>query len=281
MTRIRVAVAQMCSGTRPESNLATIAALAGEAAAGGASYVLTPEMSVAFAADREGLAQVSEPFSQNSAIAECSSLARRNGLYLHLGSLAVRSGDGRHANRSVLFAPDGEIAATYDKIHLFDADPPGDRPYRESETYRGGDRAVVTTAPGFGLGLTICYDVRFSGLFSTLADAGADVIALPAAFTVPTGSAHWETLVRARAIETGCFIVAAAQAGRHENGRSTYGHSMVVDPWGEILAIADGESEGLIFADIDLEAVGHARRRVPALANRRPFSLSVNPDLPE
>jgi predicted amidohydrolase len=185
--------------------------------------------------------------------------------------------DGRFANRSVLFRPDGEIAATYDKIHLFDATLPGLKQYRESETYAGGDRAVIAEAAGMKLGLTICYDVRFPALHRTLAEAGAEVIAVPAAFTVPTGEAHWEVLLRARAIETGCFVIAAAQAGKHENGRSTYGHSMIVDPWGRIVGQLGGDGEGVLVADIDIGAVAEARGRVPALANARTFSLSVNP----
>src|SRR5690606_21951298 len=169
------------------------------------------------------------------AIDRCAAIARETNLFLHLGSLAVALPDGRFANRSVLFGPDGSIAATYDKIHLFDATLPGLREYRESATYAGGDMAVVTEAAGMSLGMTICYDVRFPVLHRTLAAAGAELIAVPAAFTVPTGEAHWEVLLRARAIETGCFVIAAAQAGQHQNGRSTYGHSMIVDPWGKIL----------------------------------------------
>jgi predicted amidohydrolase len=176
----------------------------------------------------------------------------------------------------VLFRPDGAVAAVYDKIHLFDATLPGARAYRESETYQGGDTAVVSDAPGFKLGLTICYDVRFPALHRALAEAGAQVLAVPAAFTAPTGAAHWEVLLRARAIETGCFVIAAAQGGAHENGRSTYGHSMIVDPWGRIVAQIDGDETGVLVADIDLDAVAEARGRVPALANARPFSLSVN-----
>jgi len=184
--------------------------------------------------------------------------------------------DGRFANRSVLFQPDGSIASSYDKIHLFDATLPGLRDYRESATYAGGDSAVVSDAPGFRLGFTICYDVRFPALHRALAEAGAEVLAVPAAFTKPTGEAHWHVLLRARAIETGCFVLAAAQAGTHENGRQTYGHSMIIDPWGRILAELDGATPGVAVADIDLAAVAEARGKVPSLANARPFSLSVN-----
>jgi predicted amidohydrolase len=177
----------------------------------------------------------------------------------------------------VLFRPDGSIADSYDKIHLFDATLPGLDAYRESATYRGGERAVVAEAAGLRVGMTICYDVRFPALHRALAEAGAELLAVPAAFTVPTGEAHWEVLLRARAIETGCFVIAAAQAGRHENGRITYGHSMVVDPWGKTLGELGGEGAGVLVVEIDPAAVAEARRRVPALANARPFSLSVNP----
>lgn len=273
---MRVAVIQMCSGTEPEPNLAVLDALCGEAAALGATYVLSPEVTVAFAENREGLKSVAGPWDGNPAIARAAGIARRHRIALHLGSLAVALDDGRFANRSVLFAADGAILATYDKIHLFDAVLPGTREYRESATYRGGDRAVVADVAGVMLGLTICYDVRFPALHAALARAGAQVIAIPAAFTVPTGEAHWETLLRARAIETGSYVIAAAQGGQHQNGRSTYGHSMIIDPWGRIVAEIDGDQPGVIAADIDLAAVADARARVPALANAREFSLSVN-----
>lgn len=210
-------------------------------------------------------------------IARLAEVARANQLYLHIGSLAIALEDGRFANRSVLFDPHGEIVATYDKIHLFDADLPGINAYRESATYAGGDRAVVVDTDHFKLGFSICYDMRFAGLYRTLAQAGAQVIAVPAAFTVPTGQAHWHVLLRARAIETGCFILAAAQGGHHANGRSTYGHSLVVAPWGEIVAEAQGDAPGLVFANLDLDAVAAARQRVPALANWREFSLAELP----
>ncbi len=274
---VRIAALQMNSGTQPGPNLDALERLAHEAASQGAAYALSPEVSVVFAQNREGLRAVAGPWENNAAIARCRGIARDTGLTLHLGSLAVALPDGRFANRSVVFSPEGEIAATYDKIHLFDADLPGLREYRESLTYAGGDTAVVTEAAGMQLGLTICYDVRFPALHRMLAEAGAQIIAVPAAFTVPTGAAHWEILLRARAIETGCFVIAAAQAGQHQNGRATYGHSMIVDPWGKVLGELGGEGEGVLVAEIDLEAVAEARGRVPALANARTFSLSVNP----
>ena len=274
---VRIAALQMNSGMSPGPNLDALAALARDAAGQGAQYALSPEVSIVFAENREGLRAVAGPWQDNPAIARCADIARETGLFLHLGSLAVALPDGRFANRSVLFRPDGSIAATYDKIHLFDANLPGVREYRESATYEGGELAVVTEAAGVRLGMTICYDVRFPVLHRMLAVAGAEMIAVPAAFTVPTGEAHWEVLLRARAIETGCFVIAAAQAGRHQNGRSTYGHSMIVDPWGKILGELGGDGEGVLVADIDVKAVAEARGRVPALANAREFSLSVNP----
>ncbi|HEY0918394.1 carbon-nitrogen hydrolase family protein [Devosia sp.] len=273
---MRVAAVQMCSGTSPGPNLAALDALVGEAASQGARYVLSPEVTVVFAENREALRPVARPWDGNPAVAEAAGIARRHDVALHLGSLAVALPDGRFANRSVLFSPDGDIAATYDKIHLFDATLPGVRAYRESDAYRAGEQAVVSTAPGFRLGLTICYDLRFPALHRALAEAGAEVLAVPAAFTVPTGAAHWEILLRARAIETGCYVVAAAQGGMHENGRATYGHSMIIDPWGGIVARIDGDETGVIVADIDPAAVAEARQRVPALANARPFTLAVD-----
>lgn len=274
---VRIAALQMNSGTTPGPNLEALDALAKEAAAQGAVYALSPEVSIVFAENREGLREVAGPWENNPGIARCAEIAGETKLWLHVGSLAVALPDGRFANRSVLFRPDGTIATTYDKIHLFDATLPGLREYRESATYAGGDTAMVTEAAGLKLGLTICYDLRFPALHHALAAAGAEIIAVPAAFTVPTGAAHWEILLRARAIETGCFVIAAAQAGSHQNGRSTYGHSMIIDPWGKIVGELGGEGAGVLLADIDLKAVAEARGRVPALANTRPFSLSVNP----
>jgi predicted amidohydrolase len=273
---LRIAALQMRSGTTPGPNLDALDRLAGEAAAAGAVYALSPEVTVVFADNRDGLRNVAGAWENNPDVARSADIAKRHKLFLHLGSMAVAVPDGRFANRSILFTPQGTIAATYDKIHLFDATLPGIKQYRESETYAGGDVAVVTPAPGFRLGLSICYDMRFPALYRTLAEAGAQVISVPAAFTVPTGQAHWETLLRARAIETGCFVVAAAQGGQHENGRATWGHSMIIDPWGKVIARRDDDAVGILVADIDLNAVAEARGRVPSLANARPFSVSVN-----
>jgi predicted amidohydrolase len=271
---VRVAAVQMRSGTEPGPNLAALEDFVAEAASRGAKYVLTPEMTMAYAKNRQGLAGVAEPFENNSAIARAAELARRHGIFLHIGSLAVALPDGYFANRAVVLTPEGTIAATYDKIHLFDATLAGLADYRESATYRAGDEAVVADVAGFRLGLAICYDMRFPSLFNMLANAGAEVLAVPAAFTVPTGQAHWETLLRARAIETGSYVIAAAQGGAHQNGRSTYGHSMIIDPWGKIIAAVGNDEPGVLTADIDLGHVAEIRGRVPALANARPFSLA-------
>ncbi|QJR20459.1 carbon-nitrogen hydrolase family protein [Pelagibacterium halotolerans] len=267
----------MTSGIAAQDNLAEIEARVVQARQAGASYVLTPEMSVVFAKDRAGLRAAAEPWAGNGAVKQLSEIARTSGIFLHVGSLAVALGDGRFANRSVLFDPRGEIVARYDKIHLFDADIDGSNAYRESATYAGGKTAVVADIVPFVLGASICYDLRFPALYRMLAGAGAQVIAVPSAFTVPTGQAHWHVLLRARAIETGCFILAAAQGGSHENGRSTYGHSLIVSPWGEVIAEADGAEPGLVIAALDLDAVAAARQRVPALANARDFSLAPGP----
>lgn len=273
---MRVAALQMNSGLTPGPNLDSLERLAEEGAAAGAQYLLSPEVSVVMAENRDGLRAVAGPWQDNPAIRRLSGLARRLKVHLHLGSLAVALPDGRFANRSVLFGPDGAIIATYDKIHLFDASLPGLKHYRESETYVGGSQAVLAPLEPFRLGFTICYDMRFPALYRALAEAGANLFAVPASFTVPTGEAHWEVLLRARAIETGSYVIAAAQAGAHENGRSTYGNSMIIDPWGRILTRLGQDETGIAFADIDPTAVAEARGRVPALDNARPFSLALS-----
>lgn len=281
MSRVRrVAALQMRSGTEPDANLDALETLVAEAAGRGATYALSPEVTVVFAENREGLSRVAGPYENNAPLQRVAGMARQHRLTLHLGSLAVALPDGRFANRSVVFGPDGQVVATYDKIHLFDATLPGLTAYRESATYAGGSEAVVTMADGMPLGLSICYDVRFPALYRALAEGGAEVLVVPAAFTAPTGKAHWEILLRARAIETGSYVIAAAQGGVHQNGRATWGHSMVVDPWGEIVAQLDHDAPGVLIADIDLGKVAEARGKVPALANARPFSLSVNDKRP-
>ena len=269
---MKIAAIQMQSGLDPEANLAALEPMLAEAAAAGARYVLTPEVTMIFPENREQLASVAAPFEGHPQLARIGELARQHGIFVHIGSLAVPLPDGRFANRSVLFGPDGRIVATYDKIHLFDADIAGLNAYRESATYAGGERAVTADLGEFTLGMSICYDMRFPRLYNALANAGANLIAVPAAFTVPTGQAHWHVLLRARAIETGSYVIAAAQGGHHANGRATYGHSLVIDPWGRIIAELDHDIPGVLVAEIAPDRVADARQRIPALANARNFA---------
>jgi predicted amidohydrolase len=274
---MKIAAIQMRSGPEPEANLAALRPMVAEAARAGARYVLTPEVTMAFAENREGLARVAGPFENNPHLAAAAAMAREHQIFLQIGSLAVALEDGRFANKSVLFGPDGAVVATYDKIHLFDATIAGLNAYRESATYRGGDAAVTAQVDDITVGLAICYDMRFPALFNALANAGAQVLAVPAAFTVPTGQAHWHVLLRARAIETGSYVIAAAQGGSHANGRATYGHSLVIDPWGKVIAELAHDEPGVLVAEIDPAAVAEARQRIPALANARPFTLAALP----
>lgn len=269
---MKIAAIQMRSGTEPGANLAALEPMLAEAAAAGAAYVLTPEVTMIFAENREGLARVAAPFEGHPQLARIGDLARQYGIHIHIGSLAVPLPDGRFANRSVLFGPDGAVVATYDKIHLFDATIAGLNAYRESATYAGGAQAVTAPLGEFTLGLSICYDMRFPRLYNTLANAGASLIAVPAAFTVPTGQAHWHVLLRARAIETGSYVIAAAQGGQHANGRATYGHSIIIDPWGRVVAELDHDEPGVLLAEISADLVDDARQRIPALANARNFA---------
>ena len=273
---MKVAAIQMCSGLDPEANLAALEPLLAEAAAAGARYALTPEVTLIFPENRDQLKSVAAPFEGHPQLARVGDLARQHGMHVHIGSLPIPLEDGRFANRSVLFGPDGAQVATYDKIHLFDADIAGLNAYRESATYRAGERAVTARVGEFTLGFSICYDMRFPRLYNGLANAGATLMAVPAAFTVPTGQAHWHVLLRARAIETGSYVIAAAQGGHHANGRSTYGHSLIIDPWGKVIAELDHDRPGVVVAEIDPQAVTEARGRVPALANARDFAA---PDL--
>lgn len=272
---MKIAAIQMRSGLDPDANLAALEPMLAEAAAAGAQYVLTPEVTMIFPENRDQLASVAAPFEGHPQLQRVGELARQHGMHIHIGSLAVPLADGRFANRSVLFGPDGAIVAAYDKIHLFDATIAGLNAYRESATYAGGEAAVTAPLGDFTLGMSICYDMRFPRLYNSLANAGANLIAVPAAFTVPTGQAHWHVLLRARAIETGCFVLAPAQTGFHPEtsggkGRRTYGHSLVVTPWGEVLADA-GTEPGLTFAELDLAEVDRARARIPSLSHDRPF----------
>ena len=270
---MKVAAIQMRSGLDPAANLAALEPMLAEAAGAGATYALTPEVTMLFPENRDQLRSVAAPFEGHPQLARVGELARQHGMYIHIGSLAVPLPDGRFANRSVLFGPDGAMLATYDKIHLFDADIAGLNAYRESATYAGGEQAVTVPLGPVTLGMSICYDMRFPRLYNALANAGANLIAVPAAFTVPTGQAHWHVLLRARAIETGSWVIAAAQGGSHANGRATYGHSLVIDPWGRVVAELDHDRPGVLVAEIAPEAAADARQRIPALANARNFAL--------
>lgn len=271
----RIAIFQSNTGIDPAANARSLVAAIDEAASGGAEMLFTPEMSGLLDRDSERAKGNVRAAEDDQVLAACREAAARNGLWLHLGSLAVKSEDGKFANRGFVIDSEGEIRATYDKIHLFDVDLPTGESWRESNVYRGGSQAVVVDGTPVGkLGITICYDLRFPALFQRLTDAGAEVVAVPAAFTVPTGKAHWEILLRARAIEAGVFVVAAAQCGRHEDGRETYGHSLLVGPWGEIIADM-GQTVGLAFGDIDLAKIREVRSRVPAIHHRRPVGEAV------
>lgn len=267
----RIALFQSCTGIDPAANAQALVAAIGEASVGGAQMLFTPEMSGLLDRDAARAADKLRSEGEDEALAACRDAASRLGLWLHLGSLAVRGESGKLANRGFLIDPAGAIRARYDKIHLFDVDLPTGESWRESTVYQAGEGAVAVDCTPVGrLGLTICYDLRFPALFERLSEAGAETIAVPAAFTVPTGRAHWDVLLRARAIEAQAFVVAAAQSGRHEDGRETYGHSLVVSPWGEVL-LDMGDAAGVGFAEIDLGQVAEVRRRVPALEHRRPI----------
>jgi predicted amidohydrolase len=268
----KAALVQMRSGVDQDRNAAVVEDLIRQAAAGGAHYVQTPEVTNIFEPDKERLRAVVRHEAEDPCVRMAARVAQELCLHLHLGSVAVKASDGRIANRSLLFRPDGSIAARYDKIHLFDIDLPSGESYRESATFAPGGEAVTVDLPFARLGLAICYDVRFPKLANALAGAGAGVITYPAAFTVPTGEAHWHVLLRARAIETASFVLAAAQGGMHEGGKATFGHSLIINPWGEILAEAGSEPR-VIAADIDIAASDKARERIPALKNARDFAL--------
>ena len=269
----RIAIFQSQTGTDPAANAARVVQAIERAAGEGAAMLFTPEMSNLLDSDRERARGNIRGEVEDGVLAAAREAAAKHGLWLHLGSLALDAGDGsgRFVNRGFVIDDHGAVRARYDKIHLFDVDLPTGESWRESAAYRGGSEArVVRGTPVGMLGLAICYDLRFPALFAALAEAGAETIALPAAFTVPSGKAHWHVLLRARAIEAGLFVVAAAQSGRHEDGRATFGHSLVVDPWGTVLLDA-GETVGLHLAEIDLGRIGEVRGQIPALAHRRPI----------
>ena len=265
----KIALFQSTTGIDPEANARALEQAIAEAARGGAEMLFTPEMSGLLDRDSSRAAKNLRPEQEDKVLAACREAARRHQIWLHLGSLAVLSEDGKLANRGFVVDREGEIRARYDKLHLFDVDLPTGESWRESNVYSPGSGVVLVNGTPVGkLGLTICYDLRFPGLFSRLAEADADVIAVPAAFTVPTGKAHWHILLRARAIEAGLFVVAAAQVGHHEDGRQTFGHSLVIDPWGDVL-LDMGEEPRVAFAEIDLKRISDVRSRIPALSHRR------------
>ena len=276
MSTFRAALVQMTSSRSVADNVATMDRLVRAAAAGGAVYVQTPETTGIMDEDPQRLFETLTDEAGDATLAHGRRLARDLGIHLHIGSLAIKVGDGaKAANRAFVIDPAGEIAARYDKIHLFDVQLADGQVYRESARYVAGGEAVTVDLPFARVGLAICYDLRFPHLFRSLAkDGGAEVLTVPAAFTRPTGEAHWHVLLRARAIENGAWVLAAAQAGLHENGRETFGHSLVIDPWGRVVAEA-GVEPGVIFADIDTAEVGAVRGRVPALGHDRPFALAT------
>jgi predicted amidohydrolase len=271
---IRAALVQMRSGLDMARNVKDASGMIREAKAKGAELVSTPEMTNILEPDRPRLKSLARPEAEDHSVAAFSSLAKDLSLWLNIGSLALKGDGDRLLNRSLLFAPDGSLVARYDKIHLFDVDLPTGEQLRESHTYQGGSKAVLAETALAPIGLTICYDMRFPHLYRALAQAGAKLFTIPSAFTVPTGQAHWHVLLRARAIETGSFVLAAAQGGRHESGRETYGHSLIVSPWGEVLAEA-GTDPGILLADIDLAAADLARARIPALANDSACAVEI------
>lgn len=271
----RIAIFQSTTGIDPEANARALAGAIEEAAAGGAEMLFTPEMSGILDRDSGRAAKNLRAQDEDRVLAAVCEAAARHRIWVHIGSLAVLVDSGKVANRSFIIDREGEIRGTYDKLHLFDVDLPTGESWRESNVYSAGSGVVLVNGTPVGkLGLTICYDLRFPGLFARLAESDADIIAVPAAFTVPTGKAHWHVLLRARAIEAGLFVVAAAQVGKHEDGRETFGHSLVIDPWGEVL-LDMGEKPGVAFADVDLKRILDVRSRIPALNHRRPIPDAV------
>jgi predicted amidohydrolase len=274
------AMVQMRTAMTPEASLEQATLLIREAAAQGADYVQTPEVSNIIQKNRKGLFELLAPEDEDLSLKAYRALARELKIHLHVGSLALRATPERAVNRSFLIAPDGNILASYDKIHMFDIELDGGESYRESANYQPGETAVISDLPWGRIGLTICYDVRFPALYRALAESGAAFITVPSAFTVRTGEAHWHTLLRARAIENGCYIFAAAQAGKHESGRQTYGHSLIVDPWGVVLA-EGGVEPGIVMAEVDPARVESARKSIPSLQHGRRFSVAdpkANPE---
>lgn len=278
MSRTKVALIQMRSGVDPAQNLDDAEAMIREAAAQGAEFVATPETTNLIQKDTDKLFETLKSPVEDPAPIRFAQLAENLQIDLLAGSFALLGADGRAVNRSYLFGADGEVKAVYDKIHMFDVQIGSGETWTESANYKAGDRAVLAEVAGMKLGLTVCYDLRFAYLYRRLAKAGALAITVPSAFTRPTGRAHWEVLLRARAIETGSFILAPAQGGKHEDGRKTWGHSMVVGPWGDVIASLDHDEPGILYAEIDPEKALEARARIPALENDRDITGPGQPE---
>ena len=276
---LRVGLVQMCAGRDVDANVERATELIREAARGGAAYIQTPEMTNIMELDRSRLLAAVRSEDADPALPHFCDLARELGVWLHIGSMAVLGSSGKPVNRSFLISSQGLVTARYDKIHMFDVDLGGGESYKESANYEPGRQAVVADLPWGQIGLSICYDLRFPHLYRALARAGAKFLAVPAAFTRPTGIAHWHTLLRARAIESQAYVFAAAQGGRHENGRETFGHSLVVSPWGEVLAEGDVQP-AVTFADVELQRLEDVRLRVPSLKHDRPFDVVYATDAP-
>jgi predicted amidohydrolase len=273
MGTFKAAAIQMRSGTDPEKNVVTFESMVRDAAAQGATYIQTPEMTGAVVRDRDARLATFKPLEADIIAKAAERLARELGIHLHVGSTAIALPDGKLANRALLYGPGGELLTTYDKIHMFDVDLDKGESWRESAAYEPGAETVVVDLLEARVGLAICYDLRFPQLFRAQALAGANVLTVPAAFTRQTGETHWHVLLRARAIENGAWVIAAAQGGRHEDGRETYGHSLIVDPWGRVVADAGNAEPGIVYVDIDPEASAAARKKIPNLKNARDFSV--------
>lgn len=275
MGSFRAAAIQMRSGIDIDANVEDLKKLVAEAVAKGANYVQTPEMTGGLVRDRDVFFANLRDEANDPVFLAASELARKHGIFLHIGSTAIDGGNGKAANRGAIFAPSGEKVATYDKVHMFDVDLDNGESWRESATYQPGEETVIAQLPFANIGMAVCYDIRFPQLFRAQALAGANVITAPAAFTRQTGEAHWHVLQRARAIENGAFLISSAQGGVHEDGRETYGHSIIVSPWGKVLAEADHEEPGVIVADIDVAESAAARAKVPNLKNAREFTVKT------
>lgn len=271
--KFKVALIQLNAGPDIAENIIAAETLIREAAARGAQFILTPENTCHIRRPATEKLKSAKAMDSHPVVTRFADLARELGVWIMAGSISVLLPEQKILNRSILIDANGDIVAEYDKIHLFDVDLPTGEVHRESAVVKPGEKAVVANTPWGKVGMSICYDLRFASLFRALSKAGANILTVPAAFTVPTGKAHWHTLLRARAIENGAFVLAPAQVGTHEGGRETYGHSLIIDPWGTILAEGDGENIGIIMAELDMDAVKTAREAIPALLHDREYSI--------